>query len=102
MKHQDRSGKANKGPRLPRDDDGFVRHGFETREALSLHSKPPGCPPGTLPINRTGWLSTDIHLVKHHIGAGPTTWVGVSPDGHVWTAGPDGRAEDWGHWENLK
>ena len=65
-------------------------------------SKPDGCPVGTLPIDsvkgKYGWSGEDLHKIKEGAFSGPEDWTGIDGDGHVWTHGEDGFAEDQGHF----
>ncbi len=48
--------------------------------------KPDGCPTGTKPVDRDKRLDTrKIHGIKQQIKAAPRDWVGISPDGRIWT-----------------
>lgn len=62
--------------------------------------KPKGCPPGTKPIDQVKWPGDKIHDIKKNLGAGPRDWVGVDPDGRVWTSDHEGNAVDNGHWND--
>ncbi|WP_102906150.1 MULTISPECIES: RHS repeat-associated core domain-containing protein [unclassified Variovorax] len=71
----------------------FARPANETR--------PSDAPRGTIPINQSGWGRQDVHDIKGNVGAGPRDWTGISPDGHVITSDPDGRAVDHGPADSL-
>jgi hypothetical protein len=62
--------------------------------------KPPNCPVGTRPIDQWGLSKDDIHTIKNGINAGPKDWVGVDPEGNVWT-NEDGEASDQGPMDNY-
>lgn len=56
-------------------------------------SKPKGCPPGTIPIDKyPGLDKDDLHGVKDGVFAGPQDWTGVAPNGDVITGDSDGNA----------
>jgi len=55
-----------------------------------------GLPTGTKGIDQQGWSHDEIETVKKAIGAGPADWVGVDPEGNVWTGSPDGTAVEHG------
>lgn len=62
----------------------------------SREQRPDDCPVGTKPIDEYPGLDTeDIHRIKKGIQAGPRDWVGISPDGRIWT-NEDGEAADNG------
>jgi RHS repeat-associated protein len=59
-------------------------------------AKPKKCPTGTRPIDQTSW-APDHETIKRGVGAGPTDWTGITPDGNVITADPEtGEAVDNG------
>jgi hypothetical protein len=61
--------------------------------------KPIDAPSGTKPIDKVGLPRDVIHKIKDPntgIGARPNDWVGVTPDGDVVTAGPDGKTINHG------
>jgi len=43
----------------------------------------------------------EIHSIKDFIGARPTDWVGVTPDGHIITTDEEGNAEEQGTTDQL-
>ena len=43
-------------------------------------------------------MSDSIHDVKDGIGAKPNDWVGLDPDGNVWTGSGSGEAINYGPW----
>ncbi|MCA2971663.1 MAG: RHS repeat-associated core domain-containing protein [Acidobacteriaceae bacterium] len=48
--------------------------------------KPDGCPTGTRPVDKDKRLDRPkIHGIKDALNAGPKDWVGISPDGRIWT-----------------
>ena len=57
-----------------------------------------GLPTGTKPIDQMGWSSDRIHDIKEGVGAGPRDWVGIDPNGNVWTGSPSGQAVNHGPW----
>jgi hypothetical protein len=59
-------------------------------------SKPVDAPSGTKPIDQVGLPRDLIHEIKGDIGARPNDWTGVTPDGDVITAGPDGKTVNHG------
>jgi hypothetical protein len=59
-------------------------------------SKPKDAPPGTKPVDQTGLGSGDVHDVKDQIGARPRDWVGIDPNGNVWTSDPNGNGINHG------
>lgn len=69
---------------------------------LMAAPKPDGVPAGTLPIDQAkggfGLDKDDVHKIKQGLQAGPTDWVGIDPDGNVWTADEDGQGENNGHY----
>lgn len=71
-------------------------HAEQKPPSKSRQSKPKDAPPGTIPIDQSGLSKDEIHQIKGEIGAGPADWVGITPDGHVVTTGPDGTTEDHG------
>lgn len=64
-------------------------------------SAPTNAPRGTRPIDRWGIPRGDIHDIKDGLGAGPSDWVGVAPDGEVITSGPNGEAVSGGHVDDY-
>ena len=71
-------------------------HAEQKPPSKSRQSKPKDAPPGTIPIDQSGLSKDEIHQIKGEIGAGPADWVGITPEGHVVTTGPDGTTEDHG------
>lgn len=64
-------------------------------KARSRGAKPNNCPQGTMPISETPW--SEWHEdIKQGVGNGPADWTGITPDGDVITAGPDGKAVNHG------
>jgi RHS repeat-associated protein len=48
--------------------------------------KPDGCPAGTKPVDKDKRLDREkIHGIKDQLQAGLRDWVGISPDGRIWT-----------------
>ncbi|MGH6777758.1 MAG: RHS repeat-associated core domain-containing protein [Bradyrhizobium sp.] len=70
---------------------------------LYNESAPTNAPPGTRPIDKWGIPRGDIHDIKGPKGlqAGPTDWVGVTPEGNVITTGPNGEAVNNGHVDDY-
>jgi RHS repeat-associated protein len=63
--------------------------------------KPENCPTGTKPIDQYPGLSRDdIHRIKRGVGAGPTDWVGITPDGDVITD-ENGKAVNQGPFKDY-
>ena len=63
--------------------------------------KPEGCPVGTKPIDKDKRLDRKkIHGIKDQIGAGARDWVGISPDGRIWT-NEGGQAANNGPFEDY-
>jgi hypothetical protein len=63
--------------------------------------KPEGCPVGTKPIDKDRRLNRGkIHGIKDQINADPRDWVGISPDGRIWT-NEGGQAVDNGQFEDY-
>jgi hypothetical protein len=60
-----------------------------------------GMPPGTVPIDQAGLNKDQVHDVKDGVLAGPRDWVGISPDGDVWTGGSSGEAVNHGPWKGY-
>lgn len=60
-----------------------------------------GLPTGTRPIDGSGLGKEQIHDVKDGIGAGPRDWVGISPDGDVWTGDSNGNPVNHGPWKDY-
>ena len=59
---------------------------FNEEAKPDREQKPDGCPTGTRPVDRDKRLDREkIHGIKGQIGAGARDWVGISPDGRVWT-----------------
>jgi hypothetical protein len=58
--------------------------------------KPIDAPSGTKPIDQVGLPRDVIHEIKNDIGARPNDWTGVTPEGEVVTAGPDGKTINHG------
>jgi RHS repeat-associated protein len=58
--------------------------------------RPVDAPSGTKPINKGGLPTDLIHKIKNDIGAKPNDWTGITPDGDVVTAGPDGKTINHG------
>jgi hypothetical protein len=65
-------------------------------------SKPIDAPSGTKPIDKVGLPRDVIHEIKNDIGARPNDWTGVTPNGDVVTAGPDGKTINHGPVESWK
>jgi len=63
----------------------------------SRRARPRNAPRGTVPIDQSGLDRETIHKIKDAIGAGPDTWVGITPDGHIVTTDEEGNIEDHGH-----
>jgi RHS repeat-associated protein len=86
------------GPDAP--PDGAMAGGRDKRgkdaQDRSRQSKPRDTPRGTRPIDQSGLGREDVHKIKDRIGAEPTDWVGITPDGHVVTADEDGNVIDHG------
>ena len=64
--------------------------------------KPIDAPSGTKPIDNVGLPRDVIHDIKNDIGARPNDWTGVTPNGDVVTAGPDGRTINHGPVDSWK
>lgn len=65
-------------------------------------SKPKkGVPPGTIPINQSGLPHETIERIKKQIGAAPTDWVGISPEGDVISGDAEGNAVNQGPKESY-
>lgn len=71
--------------------------------ALPSESKPDGVPPGTIPIDQAkkkfGLDKDDVHAIKDGIGAGPKDWVGIDPQGNVWTGNENNKGENNGPYD---
>jgi RHS repeat-associated protein len=63
-------------------------------------SKPDNCPTGTLPLpaatGKFGLSHDDAEAIKRGVGAKPTTWTGIAPNGDVWVGTPDGTGTNEG------
>jgi len=67
-------------------------------------TKQKNAPPGTVPINVHPGTKDRVHPIKGGLrpkGAGPGSWVGVSPDGDIIVTNPDESAENLGPIENY-
>ena len=65
------------------------------------HQRPAeGLPTGTRGVDQDPRLRGKIHDIKDEIDAGPQDWVGVSPDGKIWT-NVGGQPFDWGYYGDL-
>jgi RHS repeat-associated protein len=67
----------------------------------AMQAKPKNCPTGTVPIDSSEGrkrLPTGVkpHDAKGQVGAGPTDWTGIDPDGNIITSGENNEAEDNG------
>jgi hypothetical protein len=59
---------------------------FNEEAKPDREQKPDGCPTGTRPVDRDKRLDREkIHGIKGQINAGARDWVGISPDGRIWT-----------------
>lgn len=59
---------------------------FNEEAKPDREQKPDGCPTGTRPVDRDRRLDREkIHGIKGQINAGARDWVGISPDGRIWT-----------------
>ncbi len=67
----------------------------------SRRSRPRNAPRGTVPIDESDLTHEEIHSIKDFIGARPTDWVGVTPDGHIITTDEEGNAEEHGKTDQL-
>ena len=66
------------------------------------YSKPKDCPSGTKPIDEYPGLDRkDRHKIKDGVGAGPTDWTGITPDGRVVTGDFEGKAVDRGPYKDY-
>ena len=68
-------------------------------------SKPDGVPAGTLPIDQAkkkfDLSKDDVHTIKDGLIAGPQDWVGIDPEGNVWTGDENNRGENHGPYRNF-
>ena len=72
---------------------------FNAKPSYRPSYKPQDCPAGTIPINQHPDTKGDVHGIKDQLrgdGVGPTSWVGVSPEGDIIVTNPDGTAENLG------
>lgn len=73
--------------------------------AVHAKSKPDGMPTGTLPLDKAkkkfGLSKDDVHTIKDGIDARPTDWVGLDPQGNVWTGDENNRGENHGPYKNF-
>lgn len=60
-----------------------------------------GLPTGTRGIDQAGLTKDQVHAVKDGIGAKPNDWVGVDPNGDVWTGSITGEAINHGPWRDY-
>jgi type II secretory pathway pseudopilin PulG len=72
-------------------------------ESKSAQSKPKDAPSGTRPIDDSGQGlgRGEIHDIKDGVGAGPTDWTGIAPNGDVITSNPDGNHENHGPYTDY-
>jgi hypothetical protein len=59
-------------------------------------------PRGVVPIDQAGLSTGLIHGIKDGIRAGPKDWVGIGPNGDIWTSNSDGNAEEAGNISDYK
>jgi hypothetical protein len=86
------SARIQREPRRDEDDEDD-----EAPHDRSRRARPRNAPRGTVPIDQSGLDRETIHKIKDAIGAGPDTWVGITPDGHIVTTDAEGNIEDHGH-----
>jgi RHS repeat-associated protein len=73
----------------------------EEKAKPDREQKPNGCPTGTRPVDRDKRLDREkIHRIKDGISAEPNDWVGISPDGRIWT-NSNGRPVDNGPFSDY-
>jgi hypothetical protein len=64
-------------------------------------NRPANAPPGTRAINEHPDTARIVHRIKRNLredGVGPSSYVGIAPNGDVIVTNPDGTAENLGPW----
>ncbi len=79
----------------------YQSEGSGDTEKNPKESAPSDRPSGTRPIDKWGIPKDDVHDIKEGIDAGPTSWVGIKPDGTVGTTGQDGKWQERGHVDDF-
>lgn len=70
-------------------------------EKPDREQKPEGTPAGTKPINKDKRLDREeIHKIKDQLRAGAKDWVGIDPNGNIWTS-EGGSPVDNGHYSDY-
>jgi hypothetical protein len=84
---------------------GYQAPAIDLPTALTASAKPDGVPAGTLPIDKAkrkfGLDKDDVHAIKDGVGAGPTDWVGIDPQGNVWTGDENNQGENNGSHQDY-
>lgn len=76
----------------------FLQNWMQAKNSPAIPRPKDGLPTGTRPIDTVGWDKDRLHGIKEGIAAKAPDWVGVDPDGNIWTGSQSREAVNHGKW----